>query len=138
MTYSRLIHSRLIRIAVAVAAGLVSAVAAGTPAFAAGGDTTPPTAPYLIYYEGYYCGQLIVGMMSSTDNVTPQSQLRYEVFVDGTSIGPASNMQDGEVWAWFQNDVLTPGSHTVTVKAEDAAGNWSAPSNAGVVTGYAC
>lgn len=131
-------YSRLIRIAVAVATGIVSVVAAGTPALAAGGDTTPPTSPYLIYYEGYYCGQLIVGMMSSTDNVTPQSQLRYEVFADGKPIGPAPNMGGVEVWAWFQNDVLTPGSHTITVKAEDAAGNWSVPSNAGVITGYAC
>ena len=131
-------HARLIRIAVAAVTGIVAALAAAAPALAASGDTTPPTAPYLIYYEGYHCGQLIVGMMSSTDNLTPQSQLRYEVFVDGTPIGPAPNMSDGQVWAWFQNDVLRPGSHTVTVKAEDAAGNWSAPSNAGVVTGYAC
>jgi len=130
-------YSRLIRIAVAVAAGMMSAVMAGAPALASS-DTTPPTAPYLIYYEGYNCGQLIVGMMSSTDNVTPQSQLRYEVFVDGAPIGPAPNMSDGEVWAWFQNDVLTPGTHMVTVKAEDAAGNWSAPSAARAVTGYAC
>jgi len=131
-------YSRLIRIAVTVATGIVSAVAAGTPALAAGRDTSPPTAPYLIYYQGYNCGQLIVGMMSSTDNVTPQSQLRYEVFADGTLIGPAPNTGGAQVWAWFQNDVLTPGSHTITVKAEDAAGNWSARSNAGVVTGYAC
>lgn len=67
------------------------------------------------------------------------AQLRYEVFADGTPIGPAVDMgeEDG-VWAWFQNDVLTPGPHTITAKAEDAAGNWSAPSNADVVTGYAC
>jgi len=131
-------YSRLIRMTLTVAVTIAAAVAAGTPAFAAGGDTTPPTAPYLIYYQGYHCGQLIVGMMSSTDNVTPQSQLRYEVFADGTPIGQAPNRGDSEVWAWFQNDVLTPGSHTITVKAEDAAGNWSASSNTGVVTGYAC
>ena len=132
-------HSRLIRMAVAVATTIVSAVAAGTPAFASSGDTTPPTAPFMFYAEGYYCGQLIVGAMRSTDNVTPQSQLKYEVFADGTPIGPATDMgAPSGVWAWFQNDVLTPGSHTITVKAEDAAGNWSAPSNADAVTGYAC
>jgi hypothetical protein len=32
----------------------------------------------------------------------------------------------------------TLGLHTITVKAEDLAGTWSAPSNADVVTGYAC
>lgn len=132
-----MLHSRLARIPVAAVTGIVAALAVSTPAFAAG-DTTPPTAPYLIYYQGYHCGQLIVGMMSSADNLTPQSQLRYEVFVDGAPIGPAPNMGNVEVWAWFQNDVLTPGSHTVTVKSEDVAGNWSALSNAGVVTGYAC
>jgi len=110
----------------------------GVARFEIGRDTTPPTAPCLIYYQGYNCGQLIVGMMSSTDNVTPQSQLRYEVFADGTLIGPAPNTGGAQVWAWFQNDVLTPGSHTITVKAEAAAGNWSARSNAGVVTGYVC
>jgi hypothetical protein len=78
-------------------------------------------------------------MMRSTDNMTPQSQLRYEVLADGRPIGPATDRGDEDgVWAWFQNDVLTPGSHTITVKAEDAAGNWSAPSNADVVTGYRC
>ena len=131
-------HPRLIRMAVAAVTGIVAALAASPPALAAGGDTTPPTAPYLIYYQGYHCGQLIVGMVSSTDNLTPRSQLRYEVFADGAPIGPAPNTGDVEVWAWFQGDVLTPGTHTVTVRAEDAAGNWSAPSNAGVVTGYAC
>jgi hypothetical protein len=29
-------------------------------ALAAGGDTTLPTAPFIIYAEGYHCGQLIV------------------------------------------------------------------------------
>ncbi len=132
-------YSRFIRITVTVAATIVAAIATGTPALAASGDTTPPTAPYLIYAQGYYCGQLIVGMMRSTDNVTPQSQLRYEVFADGRPVGSAPDLGGEEgVWKWFQNDVLTPGSHTVTVKAEDAAGNWSASSSADVVTGYAC
>jgi hypothetical protein len=47
------------------------------------------------------------------------------------------------VWAWFQGPsvpgpVLSPGPHTVTAKAQDAAGNWSAPSKAQPVTGYRC
>jgi hypothetical protein len=73
----------LVRIAAGAAAAIGLTVAAGTPALAAGGDTTPPTAPFLTYAQGYYCGVLIVGMNRSTDNVTPQSQLKYEVFVDG-------------------------------------------------------
>jgi hypothetical protein len=138
-------HSRLIRMAGAVAITIVAAVAASSPALAAGGDTTPPTAPFLAYAQGYYCGVLIVGMDRSTDNVTPQSQLNYEVFVDGAPFGPAIDRgSESGVWAWFQGaalppgPILSPGPHTVTAKAQDAAGNWSAPSNADPVTGYAC
>jgi len=135
-------HSRLIRLAVAVATAIVAAVAASTSALAAGRDTTPPTAPFLSYAQGYYCGVLIVGMDRSTDNVTPQSQLKYEVFVDGARFGPAVDRgSESGVWAWFQGapgPVLLPGPHKVTAKARDAAGNWSAPSRALPVTGYPC
>jgi len=135
--------ARIAAAAVATAAGLT--VAAATPALASGRDTTPPTAPHLIYYTGYYCGVLIVGMDRSTDNVTPQSQLKYEVFIDGQPFGPAVDQgSESGVWAWFQGPsvpggpVLSPGQHTVTAKAQDAAGNWSAPSQAEPVTGYRC
>jgi len=132
----------LARIAAVAATAIGLTVAAGTPALASGGDTTPPTAPFLAYAQGYYCGVLIVGMDRSTDNVTPQSQLKYEVFVDGKPFGPAVDQgSESGVWAWFQGapgPVLTPGQHTVTVKAQDAAGNWSASSNADPVTGYRC
>jgi hypothetical protein len=138
-------HSRLIRLAAAVATAIVAAVAASTSALAAGRDTTPPTPPTVIYAQGYYCGVLIVGMDRSTDNVTPQSQLKYEVFVDGAPFGPAvDNGSESGVWAWFQGAVvppgpiLPPGPHTVTAKARDAAGNWSKPSAAVPVTGYPC
>ena len=137
-------HPPLVRIAAAAAAAIGLAVAAGTPALAAGRDTTPPTAPFLSYAQGYYCGVLIVGMERSTDNVTPQSQLKYEVFVDGKPFGPAVDQgSESGVWAWFQGPsvpgpVLSPGPHTVTAKAQDAAGNWSASSNADPVTGYRC
>jgi hypothetical protein len=133
----------LARIATAVAATIGLTVAAGTPALAFGRDTTPPTAPYLAYAQGYHCGVLIVGMDRSTDNVTPQSQLKYEVFVDGAPFGPAIDRgSESGVWAWFQGPeggpVLPPGPHTVTARAQDAAGNWSAPSQADPVTGYSC
>lgn len=137
-------HPPLVRIAAAAAAAIGLTVAAGTPALASGRDTTPPTAPVLIYYQGYYCGVLIVGMDRSTDNVTPQSQLKYEVFIDGKPFGPAVDQgSESGVWAWFQGPsvpgpVLSPGQHTVTAKAQDAAGNWSAPSKAQPVTGFRC
>jgi hypothetical protein len=138
-------HSRLIRCAVAVPVGLVAILAAATPARASTADTTPPTAPFIAYAQGYYCGVLIVGMNRATDNATPQSQLAYEVFVDGAPFGPAIDQGHiSGVWAWFQGAVqppgpiLSPGQHTVTAKARDAAGNWSAPSRAATVTGFRC
>ena len=118
-------------------------VAASTPALASTKDTTPPTAPFLSYAQGYYCGVLIVGMQRATDNVTPQPQLKYEVFIDGAPFGPAIDQGSvSGVWAWFQpstgGPTLSPGQHTVTVKAQDTAGNWSAPSRSWPVTGYRC
>jgi hypothetical protein len=142
---AKLRHTRLIRMTVAAAAAMVATLVASTPALAAGRDRTPPTAPFLSYAQGYYCGVLIVGMERSTDNVTPQPQLKYEVFVDGAPFGPAIDQgSESGVWAWFQGAVLppgpilSPGPHTVTAKAQDAAGNWSAPSRALPVTGYRC
>jgi hypothetical protein len=133
----------IIRMAAAVSAVLVATVGAGAPAHARSGDTTPPTAPFLAYSQGYYCGVLIVGMDRSTDNVTPQPQLKYEVFVDGAPFGPAVDRgSESGVWAWFQgaplDPVYPPGLHQVTVKAQDAAGNWSAPSRSVPTTGYPC
>jgi hypothetical protein len=136
-------HARLVRLAIAVPAAIVAALASGAPALGYGGDTTPPTAPFLAYAQGYYCGVLIVGMNRATDDVTPQPQLRYEVFIDGAPFGPAVDQgSESGVWAWFQpstgGPTLTPGQHTATVKARDAAGNWSAPSRSWPVTGYRC
>ena len=136
-------HSPLIQLAIAVPAALVAAVATSTPAVAVGRDTTPPTAPFLAYAQGYYCGVLIVGMDRATDNVTPQSQLKYEVFIDGAPFGPAIDQgSESGVWAWFQpstgGPTLSPGQHQASVKARDAAGNWSASSRTWPVTGYRC
>ena len=136
-------HSHLTKLAIAVPAALVAVAGSASPALAWTRDTTPPTSPFLSYAQGYYCGVLIVGMTRATDNVTPQAQLRYEVFIDGAPFGPAVDQgSDSGVWAWFQpstgGPTLSPGQHTVTVKARDAAGNWSAPSRSWPVTGYAC
>jgi hypothetical protein len=143
MRHPSLVVRPLIRIAVVVSALLAAALAPSTPALASIRDTTPPTSPFLSYAQGYYCGVLIVGMDRATDNVTPQPQLKYEVFVDGAPFGPAVDQgSESGVWAWFQpstgGPTLSPGQHTVTVKARDAAGNWSAPSRSLPVTGYRC
>jgi hypothetical protein len=78
---------RLIRTAVVTAVAVVCTSLMGTTARAARADVVPPSAPHLVYYQGYYCLTLIVGVQRSTDNRTPQSALVYEVFANGVRIG---------------------------------------------------
>lgn len=126
---------RLVRTATATAVTILSTVSTGAAAAATGADTTPPTVPVIGYAEGFYCLAVVLGATRSTDNVTPQSQLRYEAFADGVSIGSLIDRgQPPGPWATLQ--LKKPGSNTITVQAIDAAGNRSALSNGVVVTGY--
>jgi hypothetical protein len=70
---------QLLRTAIVTAVAILSLSVASTAALAAAPDTTPPSAPRIIYLQGYYCLTLIVGVDRSTDNQTPQSQLTYDV-----------------------------------------------------------
>jgi hypothetical protein len=130
---------RLVRMAV-VAVAILSAVFTGSAATAATTvDRTPPTAPYLGYAEGFQCTMLIVGINRSTDNVSPQSQLRYQVYSDGVPLGAPLVDDSGYeygVWAVLHFQTLAAGYHTVAVRAIDAAGNRSASSNADLVREY--
>src|SRR4051812_16520388 len=134
--------SRRGRLAIVAAAALLSSLAtSGHAAFAATGDTTPPTAPYILYASGLRwtgeCQTLTIGIQRSSDNVTPQSALRYEVFADGVSLGSLTDGgADSGVWGVLH--FRKAGPNTVTAKAVDAAGNRSTSSNADVVTAYAC
>ncbi len=129
---------RLVRMMTVAAVALLSTLLTGTAASAASGDRTPPTAPFLGYAEGFECTMLIVGIDRSTDNVTPQSQLRYQVYSDGVPLGaPLSDTGSDEgIWAVMHFQTLAAGYHTVAVRAIDAAGNLSASSNADVVREY--
>jgi len=75
--------------------------------------------------------------MRSTNDVTPQLALIYEVFADGVYLGSLTDtgMESG-VWGTLK--LKHTGSNTITAKAVDAAGNRSAPSNAVVVTAAPC
>jgi hypothetical protein len=126
---------RLIRAVTVAAVTILSTLPAGTAASAASADTTPPTAPFIGYAEGFYCLTVIIGATRSTDNVTPQSQLRYEAFDDGVFIGTLTD-QGQPPGPWGVLQLGKAGPNTVTVQAIDAAGNRSAFSNADVVTGY--
>ena len=127
-------HFRLTtRVAVAAIA-ILSILLTGTAASAATADTSPPSTPLIGYAEGFYCLTVIIGVSRSTDNVTPQSQLRYEAFADGVFIGLLTDQgQDTGPWGVLQ--LKKTGPNTVTVQAVDAAGNRST-SRGAVVTGY--
>src|ERR1044071_362961 len=120
---------RLIRRAVVTVVAAVCTTLTGTAASAARADVVPPSAPHLIYYQGYYCLTLIVGVDRSTDNRTPQSALLYEVFANGVRIGTMPD--NGAYSGVFSIQHLTQvGQNSLTVKAVDQAGNRSRPSEA--------
>lgn len=87
------------------------------------GDVTPPSTPTNLWADqsGDGSGEFSLSWAQSTDNFTPQSRIRYYVFVDGVFSdlqvgrgGPSINYIDGE-------DSL------VEVIAEDEVGNQSDP-----------
>jgi hypothetical protein len=112
------------------AVALISTLLAGTAAPAAPVDRTPPTAPSLGYTAGFQCTMLIIHVYRSTDNATPQSQLRYQVYSDGVPLGAPlvdTGYWDG-IFAVMNFETLSAGYRNVSVRAIDAAGNRSAPS----------
>jgi len=132
---------QLIRTVTTAAAVILCTVTTGTAAEAARRDTRPPSTPFIVYASGARwipgCMPLTIGVQRSTDNVTPQLALRYEVFADGVLLGTLTdNGANPAVWGGLQ--FRHAGPNTVMVTAVDAAGNRSAPSNADVVTAYAC
>jgi hypothetical protein len=122
------------RIAIAAIA-ILSTLFTGTAASASTADATPPSTPLYGYAQGFYCLTVIIGVNRSTDNVTPQSQLRYEAFADGVFIGVLTD-RGHPSGPWGTLQLRKTGPNTVTVQAIDAAGNRSAPSRGAVVTGY--
>lgn len=123
---------RLIRRLAVAAVAILSTLLMGTAASAAT-DTTPPTAPQWGYAQGFYCLTLIVGVVPSTDNVTPQSQISYVVYNDGVPIGSLVDRGNGP---WAVLVLRHAGPNTVAVQAIDAAGNRSAFNRSVSVTGY--
>ena len=124
---------RLIRRLAVTAVAILSTLFMGTAASAATTDTTPPTAPQWGYAEGFYCLTLIVGVVPSTDNVTPQSQISYVVYDDGVAIGSLVDRGNGP---WATLVLRHTGTNMVAVQAIDQAGNRSAFTRSVPVTGY--
>jgi hypothetical protein len=108
---------------------------AGTAAQATRADRTPPTAPYIVYSQGFFCFTLYIGAQRVTDNVTPEPQLRYEAFANGRFIGLLDRGSSSAAWGDLK--LRDEGPNRVFVEAVDAAGNRSR-SNTNTVTGYDC
>jgi len=129
-------NSGRIRLAtVVVAAAMLLTTAIGPSAQAAPVDRTPPTAPYIVYAQGFFCFTLYIGAQRVTDNVTPEPEIRYEVFANGQFIGllDRGNLSA----AWGNLKLRDEGPNHVYVEAVDAAGNRSR-SNTNTVTGWDC
>jgi hypothetical protein len=125
-------HTRHTRVATAVAAVALSLCVTTGAASAAVADRTPPSPPLFGYAQGFQCLTLYIGVGKSTDNVTPQDQIAYEVFADGVLLGPLVDLGNGP---WATLKLRHTGPNTVVVQAIDAAGNRSS-SRPVVVTGY--
>jgi len=125
--------SPLVRATVATAAAVLATGLTATAASAA--DRTPPAPTRIGSATPYQCLSLVLSAHRSTDNVTPQPELRYEAFADGVFIGTL--LDSGHpAGAWGFLHLLHGGSSVVTVRVVDAAGNRSAPSPGVAVTAF--
>jgi hypothetical protein len=128
---------RFLRTAIVVAATILATSATAGAAQASHRDRIPPTAPYIVYSQGFYCMTFYIGVQRSTDNVTPQLALRYEVYTNGYLLATyADNGYNSAAWATLR--LRTVGPQMVYVRAIDAAGNRSAPTRSNPITGYPC
>jgi len=84
-------------------------------------DTTPPTAPTNLWGSGHGDREFQLWWTESTDDVTPQDNLAYYVFINGV----LSEAAFGQGYSPVNYGEF--GSNTVQVYAVDGAGNWSEP-----------
>jgi chitodextrinase len=96
------------------------------------GDTTPPSAPTNLTAEDFNdnCGSLILRWTPSTDNFDAQSEIEYEIYLNGRFFMLTA---PGASWVGLYSPA---GTNTWTVVAVDRAGNSSVPSNPATVTTF--
>jgi hypothetical protein len=128
-------HRTLKQGAIGLAAATLLATVIGTGAKAAPIDRTPPTAPRIVYAQGFFCWVFYIGAMRVTDNVTPEPQIRYEVFANGQFIGLLDRGSPSTAWGDLR--LRVDGPNLVYVVAVDAAGNRSRSTTA-TVRGFDC
>jgi chitodextrinase len=92
----------------------------------AGADTTPPTVPTGLSANGLSSTQISVSWTASTDTGNTSSQLVYNVYRNGSSIGRTA----AGVTSWTDVALAASTTYSYTVSATDPAGNTSAQSPA--------
>ena len=91
---------------------------------AATSDVTPPSAPTNVRITGGFgCPEFFVGWTQSTDDTDPQSQILYDVYVNGVPEHVAIGYSDELVYC------RDTGPNRLTVQAVDTSGNASGHSN---------
>jgi hypothetical protein len=129
------------RAAIVAAAAMLPLLATGAAAQAAPRDRTAPTVPSIGYISTLRwngdCWTVTLSVSRSTDNVTPQPKLRYDVFADGVYIGTLVD-HGHPAGSWGILYLNHDGPNAITARAVDAAGNRSAPSGAKFADPYAC
>jgi chitodextrinase len=83
-------------------------------------DTTPPSPPTNLREDHFGDGEIEVRWTASTDDVDPQSLIRYDVFLNGELADVAVGRVRSIVYG-------VDGLNTISVIAVDTAGNESAP-----------
>ena len=90
-------------------------------------DTTPPTMPTIQWIEDWGGNEIVLVWDQSTDDLDPQSIIRYDVYVNGV-------LEDINVGSGRSHLYVVEGLNTITVIAIDTAGNESA----GATTTFSC
>lgn len=94
-----------------------------------GSDTTPPTAPGNLSATATGSTSVQLGWAASTDNVAVTG---YQIFRNGAST-PLATVA-GSVTGYVDNSATASTTYSYTVRAKDAAGNLSTPSNTATAT----
>jgi chitinase len=92
------------------------------------GDTTPPTVPTNLSGWDGGCGEEHLKWSQSTDNVDPQFNIRYEIYVNGIVRPESFVIGRGSTVAY----AVSEDANTFEVFAVDSAGNRSAPASLSV------
>ncbi len=127
---------KFLRVPVLIGLAAAGLMVTGTlPAAAStAADTQPPRPPYISAINRVGC-QVQMRILLSTDNQTPQNQIRYQMFSNGVPIPGDLLLADTRItppgWGYVDAVVApAPTARRWTLEAVDLAGNHSQQSNA--------